>query len=476
MKENYLDLKLHDYGKKDIYPFHMPGHKRMDMGILHPEKIDITEIDGFDNLHHAEGIIDESQKRMAELFGADYSFFLVNGSTAGLLTAICTVAERGSRILIARNCHKAVYHGIFLQQLQAEYVYPEVTEFGIQGSISPEKVKEKLNLQPDTAAVLITSPTYDGVISDIGRISKIVHERGIPLIVDEAHGAHFGFSEGFPQKALAEGADLVIESLHKTLPSYTQTAVLHVKGNRVSYRRLREYLGIFQTSSPSYIFMAGMDRLSRLLIERKKELFETLEQYLEAFYKDMENLRCLEIFQGTHHPGIFGKDPSKILISAAKVQINGICLADILLKKYYLQMEMASGHYVTALTSICDTKEGFSRLSQALMDLDEKFLADRNSDLSKTLTVSDCQLYRELPRAMEIYKAKESAEREIELNCGAGAVSAEYIYLYPPGIPLAVPGEVLTEELIRNIRILREEGFMVQGMDDKTGKRINIVI
>lgn len=476
MKENYLDQKLYQYGKENIYPFHMPGHKRVDMGILYPEKIDITEIDGFDNLHHAEGILDEAQNRTADIFGADCSYFLVNGSTAGLLTAICAAVERGDKILVARNCHKAVYHGIFLHQLKAEYVYPEYTKAGIQGSISPEKIKEKLNSHPDIAAVLITSPTYDGVISDIKKISEIVHEKGIPLIVDEAHGAHFGFSGGFPQKALAKGADLVIESLHKTLPSYTQTAVLHVKGKRVSGRKIREYLGIFQTSSPSYIFMAGIDRLNRILTEKKKELFEAFEQRLQEFYKDMKKLSCLEVLQSQHERGIFGRDFSKILIFSWGAGISGRHLSEILLEKYRLQMEMASGHYTTALTSICDTEEGFRRLKQALAALDKAFLAHRKPVSPKNMTVSDCRLYRELPHAMELYKAKESAVREIELDCAPGAVSAEFIYLYPPGIPLAVPGEVLTEELIRNIRLLKEEGFAVQGMDDKSGKRINIVI
>ena len=196
--EHHLDQKLAAYAASDIYPFHMPGHKRQRLGDWRPEEIDITEIDGFDNLHHAEGIIKEGQERLAGLAGADESFYLVNGSTCGLLAAICGCVKKGDRILVGRNCHKAVYHAAYLMELRVEYLYPKATDFGIQGSVLPGQVKERLRQFPDTAAVVITSPTYDGIVSDIAAIARLVHEKGIPLIVDEAHGAHFGFSDGFP--------------------------------------------------------------------------------------------------------------------------------------------------------------------------------------------------------------------------------------------------------------------------------------
>ncbi|MCC8017096.1 MAG: aminotransferase class V-fold PLP-dependent enzyme, partial [Lachnospiraceae bacterium] len=268
LRENYLDEALIEYGRSDYYPFHMPGHKRQRLGDFLPEEIDITEIEGFDNLHHAEGILREGQERLARLFGADESFYLVNGSTAGILAAVCGCIRKGDRILIGRNCHKAVYHAAYLMEAKAEYLYPEPTDFGIQGSIAPGQVEKMLAERKDVRAVVITSPTYDGVVSDIRAIAEIVHGYGIPLIVDEAHGAHFGFSEGFPQKAIALGADLCVESLHKTLPSYTQSAVLHMmRGDnppafganaavekadlRFEARRVRLYLGILQSSSPS---------------------------------------------------------------------------------------------------------------------------------------------------------------------------------------------------------------------------------
>lgn len=287
VSEEYLDKKLLAYSQSDAYPFHMPGHKRQRMGNWIPEELDITEITGFDNLHHAEGILREAQQRAAELFGADETFFLVNGSTAGLLAAVCGTVKKGGRLLMARNCHKAVYHAVYLMELKTAYLYPEETAFGIQGSITPEQVAEMLEQYPDTEAVFLTSPTYDGVVSDIAAIAEIVHAKEIPLIIDEAHGAHFGFSKGFPQKALALGADLCIESVHKTLPAYTQSALLHYRKNPwVDLERVKRYLGIYQSSSPSYILMAGIDRCSRILLEQVKNCLRNMKPGYMIFMKN----------------------------------------------------------------------------------------------------------------------------------------------------------------------------------------------
>ena len=224
----YLDQALEAYGKSDVYPFHMPGHKRNPLPFPEVYGIDITEIDGFDNLHHAEGILKEAQQRAADLYGSAHCYYLVNGSTCGILASICAAVKKRGRILAARNSHKAVYHALFLSELTAEYLYPAVTECGIQGQITPRQVEDALKKDPETSAVVITSPTYEGVISDIEGIAKVAHVHGIPLIVDSAHGAHLGFGGEFPQNAVRLGADAVIESLHKTLPSFTQTALLHL--------------------------------------------------------------------------------------------------------------------------------------------------------------------------------------------------------------------------------------------------------
>ena len=228
--------RLSTYAASDVYPFHMPGHKRqVKMGITsapNPFSVDITEIDGFDNLHHAEDILKESMNSAAAVYGADRSWYLVNGSTCGILAAIAAAVKPGEKILMARNSHKSAYHAVILNQLEPVYLYPEeVPEFQIPGGIEPEQVERALLEHPEIRAVFVTSPTYEGIVSDIQGIAATAHRHGAALIVDEAHGAHLPFGDGsyFPDGALQEGADLVIQSLHKTLPSLTQTAILHLK-------------------------------------------------------------------------------------------------------------------------------------------------------------------------------------------------------------------------------------------------------
>lgn len=477
-REPYLDEKLLAYSQTDAYPFHMPGHKRQAMGNWTPEEIDITEITGFDNLHHAEGILREAQRRAAETFGADETFFLVNGSTAGLLAAVCGTVKKGGRLLMARNCHKAVYHAVYLMELKTAYLYPEQTAFGIQGSISPEQVRDMLEQYPDTEAVLLTSPTYDGVVSDIKAIAEIVHAKGIPLIVDEAHGAHFGFSEGFPQKALVLGADLCIESAHKTLPAYTQSALLHYKKNPwIDLERVKRYLGIYQSSSPSYILMAGLDRCTRILREQGKELFAAYEKRLHDFYEKCKTLQRITVLSpdgknretGKADPGIWDRDPSKILICAEGAGLHGQELAEFLTENDHLEMEMASGHYVTALTTLMDTQEGFDRLFAALQEIDQKAC---NGLHQESFTTDE--IYHRAEKVLEIAEAMDAPKQTVPLMKSAGAVSGEFVYLYPPGIPILAPGERVTEEILETLRICQSRNMEVEGMKDYSGQRIEV--
>lgn len=466
----YLDQKLESYGKSNIYPFHMPGHKRADLDFPNPYQIDITEIDGFDNLHHAEGVLKEAEERAAKVFGAKKTFYLINGSTCGLLAAISAAAKKGSSVLMARNCHKAVYHAAYLRELSVNYVYPKITKAGIQGAIAPEDIERELLEHKETVAVILTSPTYDGVVSDIQKIAQIAHAHDVPLIVDEAHGAHFGFSDGFPVSAKALGADIVIQSLHKTLPSFTQTALLHLQSERIQEAEVKKFLDIYETSSPSYIFMAGMEKCVRILTEEREELFSRYETLLTNFYKKTEQLEKIQIlrkkdFEKTE---AFDFDSSKIIISVKDTNMTGQELSDILLKKYGLQMEMASGFYVTAMTSVMDRKEGFDRLYQALDEID-KTLEKRPSNTQDFVA----RVYTKNEKKQEIAEAVDAPLVPVSLDEAAGKVAGDYIYLYPPGIPILVPGEVITEDIVENVKHCGKLGLNVQGMVDDG--RINVV-
>ena len=249
----FLKEKLFEYGKGDVYPFHMPGHKR-NTGLLpfpNPFEIDITEIDGFDNMHNAEDVIKDSMDRAARLYHSEHTFYLVNGSTSGILTGICGSTKKGDKILVARNCHKAVYNAIFLNELNPVYLYPQYDEENsIQCGYSAKYIEEMLTKNPDVKLVVLVSPTYEGVTSEVREIAEAAHKRGIPLLVDEAHGAHFGFSDRFPENSISQGADIVIHTVHKTLPAFTQTALLHVNSSIVNLERIK-YMSLIHISEPT---------------------------------------------------------------------------------------------------------------------------------------------------------------------------------------------------------------------------------
>ena len=360
-----LEQKLNELEQSDIYPFHMPGHKRAFLPFANPYAIDITEIEGFDNLHHATGILQEAQQKAADLYGAKKTYYLVNGSTCGLLAAISAAVPRGGKILVARNCHKAVYHAMYLRQLVPVYIYPEDTACGIQGQVTPQMVRKQLEQIPDIRAVVITSPTYDGVVSDIKNIADTVHAYGIPLIVDEAHGAHFGFSPEFPENATRLGADAVIMSLHKTLPALTQTAVLHRASDRIMAERVEHYLEIFETSSPSYVLMGSISQCMQWMRKYADTWFEAYFTNLIWFREHAEKWKELRLWENPR------KEPSKLVVLTGE-KCSGTEAAKWLREEFQIEVEMAAAGYILAMTSLADSRDGFVRLMDALTKIDER--------------------------------------------------------------------------------------------------------
>lgn len=464
--------KLKQYQKTDYYPFHMPGHKRNMGEMCNPYKIDITEIDGFDDLHHAEGILKSCQEKAAMLYGAEETHFLINGSTGGILSAISGSVSRHEKIAIARNCHKSVYHGILLNELDACYLYPEfLEEVGINGGILPEAVEKLLEKEPDIQAVVITSPTYEGIVSDVETIAKVVHSKKIPLIVDEAHGAHFYFHDKFPKGALQCGADIVINSVHKTLPAFTQTALLHMQGSIVNKERIRKYLGIYQTSSPSYILMSGISQCMDMMQEQGWELLEKLYCNLNDFYDINKKLRkmCVVTDSIKEYNSVCDFDISKLVISTKNTNITGKELQKRLNRTYHLELEMSSLSYALAMSSVGDTKEGFNRLATALLELEESLQEEKST---VTLWKEEC-----LGKTKYlIAEAEELMQEQIPIAECCNRVSGEFVYMYPPGIPMLCPGEIITEEIYLRLREYKKAGITFQGLKDEKSENIKVII
>ena len=460
--------RLREYSRSDYYGFHMPGHKRQ-LNMLGSEpaySIDITEIEGFDDLHHAEGLLKSAQERAAKVYHGEETHFLINGSSVGILSAVAGVTKRGDTVLVARNCHKSVYHAIEMNGLNPVYLAPGFhASMQMNTEVFAEDVKAALRANPKIRAVVIVSPTYEGVISDVEAIVGAAHEKGIPVIVDEAHGAHFGFHSYFPENSNKKGADIVIHSLHKTLPSLTQTALLHINGNLVRREKVRRFIHMLQSSSPSYILMASMDSCIEMLENRRQELFEPYVRSLQALREELQALKGLKLVWTDRC------DPSKLVISGEDVGLTGKMLYRILLEKYHLQMEMAAGKYVLAMTTVGDTQEGFRRLSCALSEIDEENRRRGRESLQKTGNIP-C-----LPAPDVVYNSSEIEEmlehfHETGVNRvkarlwrdSVGYVSVEYAYLYPPGIPLIVPGERVSQEAADMLQWYYEMGFSIEGL------------
>ena len=500
-QEELLINRLAAYARSDMYPFHMPGHKRRTGpedsfmnscvdSFTNPFAVDITEIEGFDNLHHPEGILKDSMKWAADVYGADQTYYLINGSTGGILAAVCGSVPRGGRILVSRNCHKSVYHGIYLNQLKTSYVYPqEIEGLGIQGGITAEDVDRMLNRYMDTQAVLIVCPTYDGIVSDIEAIARIVHRAGLPLIVDEAHGAHFRYDAMFPVSALDLGADVVIQSVHKTLPSLTQTALLHIKCNRpdggcyADRERIDRYIHMVQSSSPSYVLMASIENSIYQMEQTDMAPYGKQLHKLRRRLGQMRHLRLADTGL-IGQAGIRDLDISKIVVSTRGTCLypaedgltgfTGAQLDDILRREYHLEMEMCGADYVTAITTVMDSGEGLERLGDALTRIDSQltdagYKPDGRSGNQKSVYSMRCDT------AMSMGEAMEENMASVGLEDSAGCISGEFVYIYPPGIPIVAPGEWISRPILEVILEYRDKGLPVQGPADQSLRTIRVV-
>ena len=471
-----LYKKLESYGQSDYYPFHMPGHKRNRASSADDFLFerDITEISGFDNLHHAEGILKEAQEYAAQIYGTKKCFFSVNGSTAALLAAVSASVNKGGKILVARNCHKAVYHALYLRELQPVYIYPhEDQRLGINGGISPERVERYLEENPDVQAFLLTSPTYDGIVSDIKAIAEVVHRHGIPLIVDEAHGAHFHFSDYFPVSAADLGADIVIQSFHKTLPSMTQTAVIHICSDMADVEKIRRFMGIYQTSSPSYILMSSIDACMDKLEREGDEMFRVFTENLEKARRRLSECKYIRLVtpQACECQRVFDFDRSKILLSTVNSSLNGRELHQILRSEFHLEMEMEAENYVLALAAVGDTAEGFERLCDAIEEIDRRESLKYREEAVERAPLKNGKM----KQVMRISQAMDAESERCPLDECIGRTSGEFAYLYPPGIPLIVPGEQISGHFVKNVRRYLEQGFEVQGLSDQTSETVCVV-
>lgn len=421
-------MKLSDkLNNLERYPFHMPGHKRNQKFGITGSEIDITEIDGFDNLHNADGVLLDIENRLSRIYKSKKSFMLVNGSTVGILSAIFAVCNEGDKIIISRNCHKSVYNACMLRHLKIVYIEPEFDYVdGYYTRVVQDTLNRAVRNNPDAAAAVITSPTYEGNISNI--------KADIPLIIDAAHGAHLGLGSfaAYPK------GDIVISGLHKTLPALTQTAAANVY-NEKYIGSLKLYLDIFETSSPSYVLMNSVDKCCDF-IENGKDAFSEYTKMLWDFRDiDLYNLRLK-----------YSDDISKLVISAANTDLSGTELAEILRRDYKIEPEMASKSYIILMTSPGDSRNGFDRLKEALVHIDCRLLS-KSEELYKKPPVPDGECVISI----------DGNSKAVELRAATGKVSNEFVYAYPPDIPVIVPNEQISKNAVDYIIKMQNSGVNI---------------
>jgi lysine decarboxylase len=477
-----VTTSIHDFltahAAKDVVSFHMPGHKGSQIYrrfgyqtfLDHMMDCDITEIAGADNLYQTEGIIKSVQDQYAKLYQCKKSYILINGTSGGNIAAILASVNKGKQLIMARNCHKSVFNALTLGGIRPVYVYPEmIEEFGISGAIPPADIERLLRENPDAEAVLITSPNYYGICSDIKAIAEIAHRFGKPLIVDEAHGAHLHFMEGLPLSAIKSGADIVINSTHKTLASFTQSAALHYNTDLVDQYLLEDKLQCIQSTSPSYILMASMDISARILDDHGSELMMEWIDHLDGFYQRIRRI------PGVRTMGkMQGLDYTKINLSMGELGITGAELERILMDDYHIYIELYTGDLIMAMTGIGNTARDYERFAVALEEISRKAgaAAETAGDSGQAAgtgktegTATAKSELPPLPKQAELFEIP-AVKTRVPLSESEGMICASSIIPYPPGIPLICPGEKIEADAIAYIQAMRQIGEKVIGVNE----------
>ncbi|MBF2065352.1 MAG: aminotransferase class I/II-fold pyridoxal phosphate-dependent enzyme [Calothrix sp. C42_A2020_038] len=469
-------------------PFYTPGHKR-GVGIS-PHLInvfgksvfgaDLPELTELDNLFAPQGVINEAQQLAAQAFGAARTWFLVNGSTCGIEAAILATCGAGDKIILPRNVHSSAIAGLILSGAIPVFINPEYDIIlDIVHSITPHSVALALDQHPDAKAVLMVYPTYHGICGDVVSIANLVHEYNIPLILDEAHGAHFAFHPELPISGLAAGADICVQSIHKTLGAMTQASMLHVQGNRVNYDRISKALQLVQSTSPSYILMASLDAARAQMALHGKQLISQTLHLAHTARKAINKIPRLSVYDIPHHQG--GKfkrvDPTRLTINISQLRITGFEADEILETQLGVRSELASLLNLTFIISIGNTKEDIDKLIQAFKALivmapvksEDKINANTTKYLWDNLTTASNLLHIS-PR--DAYFA---ATETLPFEQTYSRISAEIVCPYPPGIPVLMPGEIITKETLKYLREVKTLGGFLTGCADSTLKTLKVV-
>ncbi|WP_099353590.1 aminotransferase class I/II-fold pyridoxal phosphate-dependent enzyme [Fredinandcohnia onubensis] len=479
--ETPLFTGLIEHSKKNPTQFHIPGHKK-GAGI-DPEfrnfigdnalSIDLINIGPLDDLHQPKGIIKQAQDLAAKAFGADHTFFSVQGTSGAIMTMVMAVCGPGDKIIVPRNVHKSVMSAIVFSGAVPIFIHPEIDNtLGISHGITTDSVNKALEQHPDAKGLLVINPTYFGVAADLKKIVEIAHSYEVPVLVDEAHGVHIHFHDGLPLSAMQAGADMAATSVHKLGGSMTQSSILNVREGLVSANRVQTILSMLTTTSTSYLLLASLDVARRRLVTEGYDLIEKtiqLANYMREKINEIEKLKCIgrEILGSK---ATFDFDPTKLIISVKDLGITGSDAEVWLREKYNIEVEMSDLYNILCIVTPGDTKKEADLLIAALANL-----SDEVSHLSESRIVPEVLLPDIPVLALSPRDAFYSETEVVPFEESAGRVIAEFIMVYPPGIPIFIPGEIITEENLTYIQTNIEAGLPVQGPEDYDLKHLRVI-
>ncbi|SFM32517.1 Arginine/lysine/ornithine decarboxylase [Paenibacillus sp. 1_12] len=468
--------RLMRHAEQSYVSLHVPGHKS-GQG-LDPTarpyyesimRLDLTEISGLDDLHHPEEAILEAQQLAADCFGAEESFFLINGSTVGNLAMILSVCRRGDLLLVQRDAHKSVIHGLMLAGARAVFVSPEVDPLtGMTRGLRLEAIQEALEKYPEAKGLLVTRPSYYGMALPLQEIAQLLHEHGQLLLVDEAHGAHFGLHPALPPSALACGADAVVQSTHKLLTAMTMGAMLHVQGELIDRNELKRYLTMLQSSSPSYPLMASLDLSRRQMHTEGSELLGKGIEAVEKFTKGLELLSDFTRLDPISLQEINCKDPFKVTIKDTHHRLSGFELKDEL-EAHGCFVELADPQAVLLVFSLASTEQDVLKVLKALkaisLAINEKTGEINNEEILRSYS-STVMPGLSKPVSFDESNVRQKGTIQVALKDAEGMLSAEMVVPYPPGIPVLCPGELISAEVLRYLMQLVAMGARIHGLID----------
>ncbi len=466
-------------------PFYTPGHK-LGEGIPQPLadllgkavfRADLTELADLDNLFAPQGVIQEAQQLAAEAFGASQTWFLVNGSTCGIEAAILATCGTGDKIILPRNVHSSAIAGLILSGAIPIFLNPEYDPvLDIAHSITPNAVASALQQHPDAKAVLTVYPTYYGVCGDLSAIANITHQYNIPLLVDEAHGAHFAFHPELPTPALAAGADLTVQSTHKVLGAMTQASMLHVQGNRIDCDRISKALQLVQSTSPSYLLLASLDAARQQMALHGKMLMSRTLQLAEEARTRISQIPELSVLEMPHlggSPGFVALDKTRLTVTVSGLGLTGFEADEILDEKFAVTAEFASLQHLTFIISLGNTPADIEQLVQGFTSLAKEY---RRSNLTVKNQVW-LNLDRTLNYALQLSprEAFFAVSEILPLTQTNKRICAEIVCPYPPGIPVLMPGEVITKLVLEYLQQIQAMGGFISGCNDISLKSLKVV-